>query len=148
MDQFFVFAWTIYITVTYDLMWGILSGVAVAAVLNVGIAAVKYAKAGIRDKNVLGLALNTFSSPVVDSDLTRNECNVYLNRPILCTNFLHIIKKLGNLPATVRNVNLHIGREVRFIDHTAADHLTDFIQSSKIQNNLNIQMVNLEHAPC
>lgn len=67
-------------------MWGILSGVVVAALLNAGIAAVKYAKAGIQGKNVVDLALNTFKSPVVDSNLTQTECNLYLNRPVLyCT---------------------------------------------------------------
>lgn len=50
----------------------------------------------------------------------------------------------------MRNINLHIGQEVQLIDHKAADHLAEFIQSSKFQNNLNIRMVgleNLEHAP-
>jgi len=143
LDQFFVYVWTIYITVSYDLMWGILSGVLVAIVLNqVNVARHQMSSAG--ELNFFRMILDSFVNPVSSKETQGTESHIYVNKPVVCTNFLHLIQEINAVSAPSQQITVHFLSMVKIVDHTAAEHLAGVIQDIGESCNVTVRLEGLE----
>lgn len=115
-DQFLIFLWTIFITVTFDLMWGILSGVVVAVLMNTGLVVYRTLQSAGRPIGWLEALMGNFSNPV---DHTRQfssaQVALHVEKPVLCTNVVHIFKMLSKLPESTKQVDICFAERVHFI---------------------------------
>lgn len=127
-EQFFLFAWTIFVTLSTDLMLGIISGTVLAVLINYFYIA-KSAKQNNSDRSAVALAVNMFRSPVYDIHNQDSECHIYLDKPLVSTNMVFLIKVLSNLPEKADRIYLHLTRQVLMVDHSTADNLFEFVNT-------------------
>lgn len=143
-EQFFIFAWTIFITVTFDLMWGILSGLMVAILINTGLTIHALNKNKCCSKSITTCLVDMFRNPVREIRMTERSWEIDINKPLVSTNVFHLIKSLSMVPAGIRLINLHLSNEVLLVDHTAADHLLDHIERHNVTSKSKIELVGIE----
>jgi carbonic anhydrase len=130
LDQFVIFLTTIYITVTYDLMRGIFAGVLLAAFINILSIVYHQKKAEAFGKSLPQIALDTFKNPVERVTTNQGTCDIYVNKPVVCTNFIALVSQLKAVPKNVQRVYVHFSRDVQVIDHTAAEHLLHYVEEA------------------
>ncbi len=81
--------------------------------------------------------LDMFKNPVA-------ERHVVLNKSRVCTNFIHVIRAIPNLPEHVKRTYIPIIDEIGIVDHTAADHLFDTIKLNNATSDSVIKIVGLK----
>jgi len=143
LDQFFVYIWTIYVTVSYDLMWGILSGVVVAIVLNL-VNIVRHQMSATAGASIFKTLWDSFTSPVSKVETQAGESHIYVNKPVVCTNFLHLTQAMTAVSADSKKIKVHFLPVVQMVDHTAAEHLLSTIQDVSESYNATVCLEGLE----
>jgi MFS superfamily sulfate permease-like transporter len=135
-EQLFVFATTVLVTVSTDLLWGIAAGIVTKLALEaVLLSRVERDAPGHRGPVVGGLkrwAARTgelFRDPVVQRQSTSDAYHLYFGRPLACFNTMHLDAALSRIPAGSSAVYLHITDLVPLIDHTAASALIEFVEN-------------------
>jgi MFS superfamily sulfate permease-like transporter len=137
-EQLFVFTATVLITVSTDLLWGIAAGILTKLVLEAVIQA-KTVRGRSDGHEPLGLAVrrwlvqsgDLFRNPVVQRGVVGETYHLVFGRPLVCFNSLHLEQELGQVPAGVSSVCLHVTDLVTLIDHTTAAALLDFVEDFK-----------------
>ncbi|MBI1314981.1 SulP family inorganic anion transporter [bacterium] len=146
-EQFTVFAITVLVTVSTDLLIGIAAGVASKAVLNLWYLGLAYRLNGTTNRESRPGPLTRigrlFRNPVGHRELSAGVYNLYLERPLVCFNLFHVIRELQELPGETKSVRLHFGPSVALVDHTTVETLFHYVHdySSK---DLKIDLVNWE----
>jgi MFS superfamily sulfate permease-like transporter len=132
-EQLLVFAVTVLVTVSTDLLLGIFTGMALDFVLNLSFAwpaarRVELAPAGIGG-GVSRLApfANLFRNPVASRELAGNVYHLHFSRPLVAFNSLHINRELARIPQQATTVHFHVNDDVTLIDHTASACLMNFV---------------------
>jgi len=132
-EQFFIFAATVLITVTTDLLIGILSGVALKMLLVLW-----YIPASTPpDSPRIGLLskfLNLFRNPVTGREYTEGVYTIVLNRPLVCFNLFHVIRELDKIPRDAKSVRLQLTGGVTLIDHTTHEQLLHYMEEFSAEN--------------
>ena len=138
-EQLFVFATTVLVTVTTDLLWGIAAGILAKLLLEVAI--VTRVERGNPDgRESIGLTLRRrlgetgelFRDPVVKSVSSGNSYHMYFGRPMVCFNSMHLNRELGAIPSGATSVVMHVTDMVTLIDHTTATILMEFAESFRL----------------
>jgi hypothetical protein len=135
-EQLFVFATTVLVTVSTDLLWGIAAGIAAKLVLEAAIVA-GVERERPEDRESAGVALRNrikrtgelFRNPVVQTGMVGDEYHVCFGRPVVCFNALHLNAALAKIPATSSSVCFHVTSLVTLLDHTATETLLDFVEN-------------------
>lgn len=129
-EQFLIFASTVIVTVTTDLLLGIIFGVLLKLVLNVwyvGLAArlnkVNGRSTGTLWQRVTGL----FRNPVSRREFDSGVYDLYLERPLVCFNLFHVIGELQTLPAGTKSIRMHFSPLVTIVDHTTVETLFHYL---------------------
>lgn len=120
-EQFFIFAATVLITVTTDLLLGIMAGVAMKLALNLWYS--MWAARGSDHKGLAGCFADLFRNPVGARQYANGVYNLYFTRPLVCFNLFHVIREMDNVPRDAKQVLLYIGDSVPVIDHTTCENL-------------------------
>ena len=135
-EQLFVFATTVLVTVSTDLLWGIVSGIVAKLLLEASILSNVERIRG-KGRASLGPAMKQwlvqtgelFRNPVVHRDSVGGVYHLYFGRPLVCFNTMHLDAALSAIPSGVSSVCLHVTELVTLIDHTAASTLRDFTEN-------------------
>jgi carbonic anhydrase len=137
-EQLFVFAITVLVTVSTDLLWGIASGIAAKLLLEVAIvASVERGNPdgrdsiGLKVRRWLGETGELFRDPVVKSVSSGDSYHMYFGRPMVCFNSMHLSRELTAIPGGATSVTMHVTDMVTLIDHTTATILLEFIDDFK-----------------
>jgi carbonic anhydrase len=137
-EQLLVFAITVAVTVSTDLLWGIVAGVVAKFVLEIMI--VSRVELGSPDgrestglivRRWLGETSELFRDPVIRSVADGNAYHMYFGRPMVCFNSLHLDRELAAIPVGATSVYMHITDLVTLIDHTTATTLLEFVDNFK-----------------
>ena len=135
-EQLFVFATTVLVTVSTDLLWGIASGIVAKLLLEATILSnverirgKGRASFGPAVKQWLVQTGELFRNPVVHRDSVGGVYHLYFGRPLVCFNTMHLDAALSAIPSGVSSVCLHVTELVTLIDHTAASTLRDFTEN-------------------
>jgi MFS superfamily sulfate permease-like transporter len=150
-EQLFLFATTVAITLWTDLLWGILGGMAAKLLLNMTLTS---RLAGTREGSASMLSRlatapvrlpQLFKSPVVGHDARCGEYHVYLDRPLVCFNAIHVRRELSRVPPDAREVVLHLRDGVTLIDHTSCENLLHFAEEFERTGRGAVTLVGFDH---
>ncbi len=134
-EQFAIFAVTVFVTVTTDLLIGIGVGVAMKYVLCLWH---HLADAVVRPSNPRGLAAliaDPFRNPVTRRQSTDGVYDLYLGRPVVCFNLFHLIREMDRIPPQTSAVRLHVTDDVSIIDHTSCENLLHYLEQFNSQES-------------
>jgi MFS superfamily sulfate permease-like transporter len=146
LEQFVVFATTVLVTVSSDLLIGIFAGVLVKLAINLWYVGLVYrlnTLNGMARVSYLERVLNLVRNPVVRRELRDGVYHLYLERPLVCFNLFHVIRELQHIPPEAQGVDLHIGKWVALVDHTTAETLFHYVQDFN-SRELPLRLVNWE----
>ncbi len=137
-EQLFVFATTVLVTVTTDLLWGIVAGIVAKLLLEVAIVAgVERGNPDGRETTLMMLRRRLtetgelFRDPVVKTVSSGSSYHLYFGRPMVCFNTMHLNRELTSIPGGATSVTMHITDMVTLIDHTTATMLLEFVEDFK-----------------
>jgi len=147
-EQLFVFATTVLVTITTDLLWGIAAGIVAKLILEAAIVArvdrVRPQKLGLPVKHWLVETGELFRDPVVRSMAVGDTYHIYFGRPMVCFNSLHLSRELAQVPSGASAVCMHITDMVTLIDHTTATKLYEFVDNFKRSGRGVVTILGLE----
>ncbi len=130
-EQFVVFSVTVLVTVTTDLLMGIVAGVFLELVLNLWYVGLWHTLRNGSESARPSLAvrlLSLFRNPVSQREFDEGTYHLYLDGPLVCFNLFHVIRELGQLPHDTRAVYLHLSSRVPLVDHTTGESLRHFLE--------------------
>ncbi|MGO9157144.1 SulP family inorganic anion transporter [Mycobacterium sp.] len=130
-EQFVVFFTTLLVTVTTDLLVGIVAGIAVELVLNLWYVGLWHTLRNGPELTKPSFAvrfLGLFRNPVSQRELAEDTYHLYLDGPLVCFNLFHVIRELGQLPQGTQAVYLHLSSRVPIVDHTTGESLRHFLE--------------------
>ena len=132
-EQLFVFATTVLVTVTTDLLWGIAAGILAKLLLEITIVTrVERGRpdgqkgAGLVAKRWLSESGELFRDPVVKTVSAGDAYHMYFARPMVCFNSMQLSSALALVPNSASVVYMHVTDLVTIIDHTTASTLLEF----------------------
>jgi len=135
-EQLFVFTATVVVTVTTDLLWGIVVGMLTKVVLEVWLATrvelpEQHETLSGRLLRRAAQAGELFRNPVVGSVSTQEGYHLYFARPLVCFNAMHLHRALAQIPDNAQAVHFHVTDLVTLVDHTTTTTLFDFAEDFK-----------------
>lgn len=124
-DQLALFTLTVVSTLLTDLLWGILIGVCANFVLNLVLyrKALKNVQQAMPPRSWTKCAIDLFRNPVARRELDRGTYHLYLNRPLVSFNSMHLTNELELAPPLSESIEVHFGPNVPLVDHTACENL-------------------------
>ncbi|MBI2824000.1 MAG: SulP family inorganic anion transporter [Planctomycetia bacterium] len=126
-QQFAIFTATVLVTVTTDLLVGIVAGVA----LKYGLCLWYHIRNAEVDPwappGMLTRFIDLFRNPVRRRQYADGVYDLYLERPLVCFNLFHLIREMDRIPADATEVSLHITKHVSVIDHTSCENLFHYL---------------------
>ncbi|MGE5191569.1 MAG: SulP family inorganic anion transporter, partial [Deltaproteobacteria bacterium] len=150
-EQLLVFCTTVIVTVSTDLLLGIISGMALELVLNVSFAwpAARLATgaspaSGNGVARTLARFADLFRNPVTHRELVDNQFHVYFGRPLVSFNTLHLNRELARIPDQATTVYFHVGDDVTLIDHTSSTNLMSFAHDYEQSGKGQVQFTGLD----
>jgi MFS superfamily sulfate permease-like transporter len=138
-EQLLLFTITAMVTISTDLLVGILAGIFAKLVLNAWFVASVEERLQING-SFFGSVRNLFRNPIVARELAGNEYHLTANRPLVCFNALHLNRALTNIPSEATKVILHIGSGVTLVDHTTCENLTNLVEDTNQTGNVTIEI--------
>ncbi|BBX12494.1 membrane protein [Mycobacterium novum] len=136
-EQFLVFAITLLVTLTTDLLIGLLAGVAVKLVLNLwleGLWHTVHNRSDSANPSLVGRFLGLFRNPVAQRGFDEGAYHLYLDGSLVCFNLFHVIRELDQFPQDTQTVYLHVSSRVAVVDHTTSETLRYFLEEFSGQN--------------
>ena len=130
-EQFVVFFTTLLVTVTTDLLIGIVAGIVVELVLNLWYVGLWHTLRNGSEFTTPSFAvrfLSLFRNPVSHRESDKGTYHLYLDGPLVCFNLFHVIRELGQLPPDTQAVYLHLSSHVPLVDHTTGESLRHFLE--------------------
>jgi len=130
-EQFVVFSTTVLVTVTTDLLMGIIAGVILELLLNLWYVGLWHTLKSGSEFARPSLAVrfrSLFRNPVSQREFDDGTYHLYLDGPLVCFNLFHVIRELGQLPDDTQAVNLHVSSRVPLVDHTTGESLRHFLE--------------------
>jgi MFS superfamily sulfate permease-like transporter len=121
----------VFVTVTTDLLIGILTGVGVELLLNLWYVGLWHTLRNDSESARPSLAarfLSLFRNPVSQREFDDGAYHLYLDGPLVCFNLFHVIRELGQLPHDTRAVYLHLSSRVPLVDHTTGESLRYYLE--------------------
>lgn len=133
-EQLLVFCTTVLVTVSTDLLLGIISGMVLEFVLNLSFAwptaTVVLAPAAAQPRGMASrmaaCLIDLFRNPVTSRELVDDQYHLYFSRPLVSFNSLHVNRELTRIPAQATAVYFHVAEEVTLIDHSSSSNLMSF----------------------
>ncbi|HLJ11597.1 MAG TPA: SulP family inorganic anion transporter [Planctomycetaceae bacterium] len=149
-EQLLVFATTVLVTVSTDLLLGILSGMTLELLLNVSLAwpVRRVALAAPAASGDFAAApfrfFDLFRNPVSNRELVADQYHVYFGRPLVSFNSLYVNRELARIPQQATSVHFHLGESVTLIDHMSSANLMSFARDYEASGRGLVQFTGLK----
>lgn len=143
-EQLLVFSITVLTTLATDLLIGIFVGMGTKLLVSTA-----FNWASDHDQAQPGLQRlwwsfsSLFRNPVVRCEQTGDSYQVYFNGPLVCFNSLAVHGALAGIPASARNVQIHLMDGIPLIDHTSCDRLLKYVHEFKESGQGQIQVLGM-----
>jgi MFS superfamily sulfate permease-like transporter len=132
-EQLFLFAATVLVTLSTDLLWGIVFGI-VAKLVMVTI---------FSGRGLTGIP-DLFRNPVTHRETVDGAFELYFGRPLVCFNSMHLNGELAGIPGDAGTLRLHVTHNVTLIDHTSCDTLHHFAEEYERSGRGAVEFVGLD----
>jgi MFS superfamily sulfate permease-like transporter len=140
LDQLAAFTVTVLVTLTTDLMWGILAGLVVSLVIQLALLALN----GARAAHPVALLTSMFQNPLAPLTHPTTQCDhlvLTIIRPLTCFNYHHLTTALNQLGADCQRLTLVLTPTVGLVDATAAGNLQADIQRLHQDHGVTVERV-------
>ena len=127
-EQLAIFATTVLVTVTTDLLIGIGVGVAMKLALCVWYNSRSRAAQPGAKPPLASRFVDLLRNPVARREYADGHYDMYLERPLVCFNLFHLIRELDRIPSDAKEVNLQVTERVTIIDHTTCENLLHYLE--------------------
>ncbi|MGQ0633965.1 MAG: SulP family inorganic anion transporter [Planctomycetaceae bacterium] len=150
-EQLLIFAFTVVVTLSTDLLWGIFAGIAMELLLTVWFA--QRTRAAFRQQNgvsrivpleALNQAAQLFRNPVTERAAVNGDYHLFFGRQLVCFNALHVNRELAQVPADTKTIFLHITKDLTLIDHTSCESLFHFAEEHNRNGHARVEIVGLD----
>jgi carbonic anhydrase len=138
-DQLMIFAITVLLTLSTDLMWGILGGMAFAFFLNLLLIMKKSQSISLMDA-----IRSQFESPVARQVCDGEMMHLSLKGPLVSFNASKLLEALDQIPDSIQRVQIHFTEEVTHLDHTTMDHLFFWMMQQQALQKFEVELVGLD----
>lgn len=139
-EQFAIFTVTVLVTVTTDLLLGIVVGVALKLFLCLWY----YWTRSHEKTGLLGAFVGLFRNPVGRREYADHVYDLYFTRPLVSFNLFHLIREMDHVPDDAKQINLHITERVTLVDHTTCENLLHYEDEYNSRSNLpNVEIVGM-----
>jgi MFS superfamily sulfate permease-like transporter len=134
IEQVILFGFTVIVTLSTDLLWGIFAGLGLKLLIAQMMSARGALEAQGRRATPLavlarfGGIVDLFRNPVIRRESRDGAYYLELGRPVVCFNALHLTRELDRVPDDANEVVLHVGNGVSVIDHTSCENLIHFAE--------------------
>lgn len=133
-EQFAIFATTVIITVTTELLIGIMAGVAMKFALCAWYHLTAPADTSAADTararlGFVGRLVDLVRNPVEQRAYANGEYELHLNRPLVCFNLPYLIHEMDQVPADAKAVDLCLDDGVTLVDHTTCEALFQYVDA-------------------
>jgi MFS superfamily sulfate permease-like transporter len=154
-EQLFVFTVTVVATLSTDLLWGIIAGIAAKWLLTCWFSSTAHVPAAATNGNGYATApigkmspawqwLQTLMNPVAHRESIDDEHHIYFHGPLVSFNLLHVNGELARTPPTAKRVFLHLTDHVPLVDHTSCEQLLHFRDECERNGTAAVELVGLE----
>jgi carbonic anhydrase len=145
-EQLVLFAFTIVLTLSTDLMWGIIGGVALAFSINAAMLwQANRTKRGTGKTRLYWALLGDMLKTPVTLTTVKDGCyTLHLTRPLVCFNYLYLLQEFKKIPAEAKTVVLHISPQVLMIDHTVMDNLAHWMLQDQAKHARTVELLGLD----
>lgn len=149
-EQLLLFTLTVFVTLSTDLLWGIIFGIVAKLAMNVGfttIAARRLAREqgpNVARTPFVRRFTDLFRNPVTRRELVGDAYHLYFDKPLVCFNTLHANHELHNLPADAKSVVIHIDESVHLIDHTSCENVMHFREEFERNGRGQVEILGIE----
>jgi MFS superfamily sulfate permease-like transporter len=127
-EQFVIFATTVVVTVTTDLLIGIMAGVAMKFVLCAWYNVTAAADPAEGSGGFLSRLADLIRNPVGRREYANGKYDLHLNRPLVCFNLFHLIREMDRVPRDAKAVRLQLHEQVTIVDHTTCENLFHYLE--------------------
>ena len=128
-EQFVIFATTVVVTVSTDLLLGIAAGVGMKFLRCVFGTISQPRRMPPRKRRLAEPADRSVpQSRRVDREFANGTYGLYLDRPLVCFNLFHLIREMDRIPREAKAVKLQITDRVTMIDHTTCENLFHYME--------------------
>lgn len=128
-EQLLIFGATALITVSTDLLVGILAGIAIKLLFNAWtVWSVERARGG--NTALASNLASLFRDPIVRGEQRGSELHLYAEGPLVCFNVMPFRRRVDDVPAGTESVVIHIGDGVSLIDHTTCENILSWTEAS------------------
>lgn len=129
VEQLVIFASTVLVTLSTDLLWGLIFGTALKFLITIF-----YSMRNsfilnhnpVSAKNTFGEIVRMFKDPVTSQGFVNGVYTVRFDGPVVCFNLNHVSRELAKVPRSATKIQLHFSPSVGIIDHTTASMLMAF----------------------
>jgi carbonic anhydrase len=127
-EQFAIFATTVLVTVSTDLLLGIIAGVAMKFALCAWYNLTSVADRSQGKSGRLARTAELVRNPVGSRHYADGAYNMIIERPLVCFNLFHLIREMDRIPAGAKTVNMRITDRVTMVDHTTCESLMHYAE--------------------
>ncbi len=135
LEQLLVFTVTVLVTVSTDLLIGIIAGVLLKLLFCLWhVSLWSTLKNGVADQQSPrfgALLASLFRNPVERRDVENGTYCLYVARPLVCFNLFHLLRELGRRPEGTHSVAIRVSKDVPLIDHTTNEALAHTMEELK-----------------
>ncbi len=140
-DQLLIFTVTVLLTLSTDLMWGILGGMSFAFCLYLTWVLKKSKSSTL---TLMEAVRSLFETPVASQVFDGNMMHVYLKGPLVSFNDSKLLTVLENAPESIQRVKLHFTQQVTHLDQTAMDHLFFWMMQQQALQKFDVELTGLD----
>jgi MFS superfamily sulfate permease-like transporter len=134
-EQLFIFATTVLVTVSTDLLAGIIVGVALKFLLCLRYT-VPAAIGGLSwPRRLAAQCGDLVRNPVGHRELHEGTYDLIIDRPLVCFNLFHLIREIDRIPAEATHVSLQLTDDVTLVDHTTCENLFHYLDQFNSAGN-------------
>jgi len=149
-EQVVIFSFTVAVTLLTDLLIGIVAGILATFFLSALFcrhAVVTTQSVGVKGLSMRGCLSDFFRNPVFKREYADGVYHMYIDKPLVCFNTMHLVEELDEVPSDAKAVQVHLEERVVLVDHTAAEYLMHAIKEYS-HSNVPIEIVGLERLDC
>jgi MFS superfamily sulfate permease-like transporter len=151
-EQLAIFTITVVATLSTDLLWGIVTGIAAKMIFTLWVHAATPQPAAVASSNGHAAALpswlarltQAFRSPVARSVAIDDEVHVYFGGPLVSFNLMHVSHELSQAAAKSKKIYLHVTDHVTVVDHTSCENVLHFVEECHRSGTARVELLGLD----
>ena len=153
-EQLAIFTITVVATLSTDLLWGIVTGIAAKLLLASWLHLAGYRKVATvanghdayaqNGQSWVGRLTQPFRSPVARAESIDDTHHIYFTGPLVSFNLMHVTSELSKTPTSAKRVFLHVTDKVTVIDHTSCESLFHYAEECHRNGTAHVELVGLD----